>query len=80
MPADGGKTDSGRASRSAIARRLSTSAGLPGEMALQGPFGHQATQSVQQKLVRLVGHCDPVRTASRKLAEQLAARLIVPAE
>ncbi|MCG6204422.1 hypothetical protein LPW26_07235 [Rhodopseudomonas sp. HC1] len=35
--------------------------GLPGEMALQNLFGHPATQSIQQGLVRLVGHRAPVR-------------------
>jgi hypothetical protein len=38
---------------------LRSRAGMPGEMALQSLFGHHATQSVQQGLVRLVGYRDP---------------------
>ena len=34
-----------------------------GEMALQGPFGHSATQCMPQRLVRLVGYCAPARPA-----------------
>ncbi|WP_235677255.1 hypothetical protein [Rhodopseudomonas palustris] len=30
-----------------------------GEMALQGPFGHPATQCMPQRLVRLVGYRAP---------------------
>ncbi|WP_040771851.1 hypothetical protein [Rhodopseudomonas sp. B29] len=40
---------------------LRRSADLPGEMALQNMFGHHATQSVPQKLVRLVGYRDPAQ-------------------
>ncbi|PZA12544.1 hypothetical protein DNX69_09205 [Rhodopseudomonas palustris] len=34
-----------------------------GEMALQVPFGHSATQCIPQRLVRLVGYCAPARAA-----------------
>lgn len=35
-----------------------------GEMALQGLFGHPATQCMPQRLVRLVGYCAPARRAA----------------
>lgn len=35
-----------------------------GEMALQGPFGHSATQGMPQRLVRLIGYCAPARSAA----------------
>lgn len=35
--------------------------GMTGEMALQNLFGHPTTQSMQQGLVRLVGHRAPAR-------------------
>ncbi|WP_322517320.1 hypothetical protein SR870_07205 [Rhodopseudomonas palustris] len=37
--------------------------GSPGEMALQNLFGHPATQSIPQGLVRLVGYRDPAGPA-----------------
>lgn len=40
------------------------SAATSGEMALQGPFGHAATQCIPQRLVRLVGYRAPSRTAT----------------
>lgn len=47
--------------RSAAAIETIRRAGLTGEMALQSLFGHPGTQSMQQGLVRLVGHRDPLR-------------------
>ncbi len=43
-----------------IASRPVRQAGVTGEMALQNLFGHPATQSFQQGLVRLVGHRAPI--------------------
>lgn len=48
-----------RGSAKVVLGNLRRSADLPGEMALQNAFGHHATQSVPQKLVRLVGYRDP---------------------
>ncbi|WP_420134503.1 hypothetical protein [Rhodopseudomonas sp.] len=47
--------------RSAAAIETIRRAGLTGEMALQSLFGHPGTQSMQQGLVRLVGHRGPSR-------------------
>ena len=46
---------------SGIASKPVRNTGITGEMALQSLFGHPATQSIQQGLVRLVGHRAPVR-------------------
>lgn len=48
----------------ADALRSRRGASTLGEMALQGPFGHAATQGMPQRLVRLVGYCAPARPAA----------------
>ncbi|MBI5132138.1 MAG: hypothetical protein HZA66_22065 [Rhodopseudomonas palustris] len=60
------KTDGGQAvaGRVAAAVKKIRTAGSPGEMSLQNLFGHPATQSIPQGLVRLVGYRDPARPAA----------------
>jgi hypothetical protein len=97
MPAGGTKPDNGRRAKNvddtddadetdrlvaAMASGLRRSASASGEMAQQGPLGHPAIQSIQQKLVRLVGYRNPIRDAATTdlVALQLAAQLIVSAK
>ncbi|SEP27783.1 hypothetical protein SAMN05444123_112150 [Rhodopseudomonas pseudopalustris] len=63
------KTGSDHAVAGRLVSAVTTSrkAGPPGEMALQSLFGHHATQSMPQGLVRLVGYRDPSRPSSVEL-------------
>jgi hypothetical protein len=51
-------------SRVASAVEAIRKTGSTGEMALQSLFGHPTTQSMQQGLVRLVGHRAPAQMAT----------------